>query len=72
MSFTDLLADNGNNFTSFDNFDFIHNSSNTIGHLWEPYESTDANSSGEDFLVYNDRGISRATHLSSEQTKAHT
>jgi hypothetical protein len=59
MSFTDLLADNGNNFNfAFDNFDFIDNSSNANGCLWEPYKSAAASSSGEDFLMYDDRGIS--------------
>jgi hypothetical protein len=67
MSFIDLLADNGNNFNfAFDNFDFINNSSNTDGRQW-PYRTTATNrSSGEDFLMYDDRGISSATYSSSE------
>ena len=39
MSFADLLADNGNNDFTFDNFDFMDNSSNTDGRQWEPYIS---------------------------------
>lgn len=68
MSFTDLLADNGNNFDfAFNNFDFINNSSNTdSGHLWEPYGSAATNGSGEDFLMYDDRVISSTTYSSLE------
>ena len=65
-SFIDLLADNGKNFDfTFNNFDFINNSSKTDRHQW-PYRTTATNSSGEDFLMYDNRGISSATYSSSE------
>jgi hypothetical protein len=65
-SFVDLLADNGNDFDfAFNNFDFIDNSSNADGRQW-PYRTAATNSSGEDFLMYDDRGISSTTYSSSE------
>jgi hypothetical protein len=67
-SFLDLLADNGNNFDfAFDNFDFINNSSTADEHQWEPHTTAATDSSGEDLLMYDDRGIVRsATYSSSE------
>ena len=52
--------------TTSTNFNFIDNSSNADGRQWEPYRSAAANSSEEDFSMYEDRGISSATYSASE------